>query len=90
MAKVKFYEIDGMGIEIPLEWDSMSEKYLEVYDELIKNPKITPLGYPIVTITQDACSFAPDGVTDCWSCPHYESAGEHTCFGSCRNEQNRK
>ncbi len=91
MAKTRLYEIDGMKIEIPLQWDSLSKKYLEDYDDLIENRRRTPLGYPIVTITDDACELAPAGVTDCWSCPHYQKAGERkTWFGTCRNEQNRK
>ncbi len=89
MEKTRLYEIDGMKIEIPLQWDDMSEKYLEVYDHLIENRRRTPLGYPIVTITDDACQHAPEGVSDCWSCPHYKPASEHTWFGSCRNEQNK-
>ncbi len=90
MAKTRLYEIDGMQIEIPLRWDTLAKKYLEVYDELIDNPKRTPLGYPIVTVMEEACSFAPDGVTGCRNCPNYQAAGKRkTWFGSCRNEQNR-
>ncbi len=91
MAKTRLYEIDGMPIEIPLQWDSLSKKYLEIYDDLIENPIRTPFGFPIVTITNDACTFAPEGVTDCCSCPYYQPAGKRkTWFGSCRNEENRK
>ncbi len=90
MAKTRLYEIDGMQIEIPLRWDTLAEKHLEIYDELIDNPKRTHLGYPIITVMEEACSFAPDGVTGCRNCPNYQPAGKRkTWFGSCRNEQNR-
>ncbi len=61
MGKTIFYEIDGMKIEIPLEWDASLRRYLENYDELIDNPRCTPFGYPIIVIGQDACQNAPPG-----------------------------
>ncbi len=90
MAKTRIYEIDGMQIQIPLRWDALAKKYLEMYDELIEYPKRTPLGYPIITVAEEACTQAPEGVSDCSSCPCYKPAGDHTWFGTCRNEQNRK
>ncbi len=89
MAKARLYEIDGMTIEIPLRYDSLSRKYLEIYDELIDNPRRTPQGYPIVTVAEEACSCAPDGVKSCGGCPHYKTAGKKTWFGTCRNNSNR-
>ena len=91
MDKIRKYELEGTVLNIPLNYDEQSNKYIEDYRECIEGPIFTLSGYPIMFAGEDACKFAeeatPGGCPDCGSCKFYERAGEHSWIGICRCEK---
>lgn len=93
MELIRHYEIEGLSLDIPLVYDALSQRYLEVYPDFIQNPVYTPAGQPIFFTGEDACALArsADGepCLDCGSCRFYRQAAE-TLIGVCGHEQKRK
>ncbi len=94
MGQRRQYELEGLVLDIPLNYDEKSGIYLEDYSDIFENPIWTPKGHPVMFAGEDACSFAeeetPGGCPDCGSCRYYMRAAEHTWIGICRHEKNRR
>ncbi len=88
MDSTKIYEVEGIKLKIPLNYDEQSGKYIEDYTEFIENQLFTPCGSPIMFAGEDACEYreeiSPGGCPDCGSCKFYKRAGEHTWIGICK------
>ncbi len=91
MGTVRRYEFEGVVIEIPVHYDSGAGIYIEDYPDFAENPIWTEKGHQVMFVGEDACLYAEEktegGCPDCGSCKHYESAGEHTWFGICKNKK---
>ncbi len=88
MENIRIYEIEGVKLKIPLNYDEQSGKHIEDYTEFIENQMFTPCGSPIMFAGEDACEYCeeatPGGCPDCGSCRFYKRAGEHTWIGICK------
>lgn len=93
MELIRHYEIEGLGLDIPLVYDTLSHMYLEMYPDFVEHPAYTPGGQPIYFTGEDACPLAraADGgeCLDCGSCRYYRQA-PGTLIGVCGHEQKRK
>lgn len=94
MKKGKLYDIDGVLLTIPLRYDEISGKYMEVYPDLIQNPVYTPKGRPIMLTIEDACEHGEQEnenklPIDCGSCRFYRQI-KNTLIGVCECEKKRK
>jgi hypothetical protein len=88
MEILRTYEIEGIILKVPLNYDEQSGKHIEDYSEFIENQLFTPCGSPIMFAGEDACEHAeeetPGGCPDCGSCRYYKRAAEHTWIGICK------
>ncbi len=94
MKKTKKYNIEGVMLTIPLRYDEISGRYMEVYPDFIKDPVYTPEGRPIMLTLEDACAFgekkdANEGLVDCGSCRFYRQV-QSALIGVCGCEKKRK
>ena len=93
MEKTRQYSIEGVLLEIPLRYDEVTGREIEIFPDFIENPVYTPDGCPVLFTGEDACGYgeAPDGTPciDCGSCRFYRPAGPHTWIGVCLHEKNR-
>ncbi len=93
MDKLKIYEVEGILLKVPLQYDELSGKHIEDYSEFIENQVFTPCGSPIMFAGEDACRFAeedtPGGCPDCGSCRFYKRAAEHTWIGICQSNDRK-
>lgn len=94
MEKTKKYSVEGMSLTIPLRYDKMSGKYIEVYPDFVENPVYTPEGYPIMLTIEDACECgekrnAKEPPVDCGSCRFYRQL-PNTLIGVCGHEKRKK
>ncbi len=88
MEHSRTYEVEGIILKIPLNYDEQSGKHIEDYTEFIENQLFTPCGSPIMFAGEDACKYAeeetPGGCPDCGSCKFYKRAADHTRIGICK------
>ncbi len=94
MRTIRRYEVDGLIIDIPLQYDELTRLYIEDYPNFKDDPIYTPNGHQLTVAVMDVCSFAEpntDGAcTDCSDCLHFRRAAEKTLFGVCMCEQRRR
>ncbi len=94
METVRRYEFEGLSLDIPLRFDEAAGIYIEEYPDFVASPIHTPKGHPVMFAGEDACIHAeeatPGGCPDCGSCLHYRPAAEHTWFGVCSHQKNKK
>ena len=38
MELIRHYEIEGLGLDIPLVYDTLSHMYLEMYPDFVEHP----------------------------------------------------
>lgn len=92
MGKTRQYNIEGVLLEIPLCYDELSGKEIEIFPDFIENPVYTPEGCPVLFTGEDACTYgeALDGepCIDCGSCRFYRQT-PGTLIGVCGHEQRR-
>ena len=92
MEKTRQYNIEGVLLEIPLHYDELAGRDIEIFPDFIENPVYTPKGCPVLFTGEDACEYgeAPNGVPciDCDSCRFYRQA-PGTLIGVCGHEQKR-
>lgn len=92
MGKARQYNIEGLLLEIPLCYDELAGKEIEVFPDFIENPVYTPEGNPVMFTGEDACvdGEAPDDAQciDCGSCRFYRQM-PGTLIGVCGHEQKR-
>lgn len=93
MDKTKDYNIEGVLLSIPLQYDELSGKYIELYPDFIENPVYTTKGHPVMFTGEDACDYAvetADGeiCIDCGSCRFYRQIPD-TLIGVCIHEKKR-
>lgn len=93
MKLSRFYQLEGVTLEIPLHYDPLSHIYIEDYPDLIQNPVFTPAGCPIFFTGEDACPYAQarDGeeCIDCGSCRYYHQPPD-ILLGVCRHPKKRR
>ncbi len=93
MGKTRQYNIEGVLLEIPLCYDELAEREIEIFPDFIENPVYTPEGCPVLFTGEDACQFgeAPDGTPciDCGSCRFYRQTPD-ALIGVCGHEQKRR
>ncbi len=90
----KDYNIEGVLIKIPLQYDVRSGKYIELFPDFTQTPVYTPKGHPVMFTGEDACDYAveiPYGkeCADCGSCRFYRQI-EGTLLGICMHERKRR
>ena len=94
MEKIRHYEFEGVALDIPLRYDSLSKLYIEEYPDFSKNPVFTREGCPVMFAGEDACGCAEasDGAEcpDCGCCRYFRPADVHTWIGVCGNEEKRR
>lgn len=94
MNQNKYYTFDGIEINVPLQYDEQSHKFIEDYRRWIEDIIYTPMGHPILFAGEDACEFGEcddaEDCHDCGSCVFYKRADEHTWIGVCLNENKKK
>lgn len=63
MEKTRQYSIEGVLLEIPLRYDEVTGREIEIFPDFIENPVYTPDGCPVLFTGEDACRYgeAPDG-----------------------------
>ena len=93
MEKTKEYHVEGVTLTIPLRYDEISGRYMEVYPDFIKYPIYTPEGHPIMLTLEDACAFGKqkavnEPLVDCGSCKFYRQV-QNTLIGVCGCEKKR-
>ena len=92
MGKTRQYNIEGVLLEIPLCYDELAGKEIEIFPDFIENPVYTPEGCPVLFTGEDACTYgeALDGepCIDCGSCRFYRQT-PGTLIGVCGHEQRR-
>lgn len=92
MERTRRHNIEGTVLDILLQYDEGSGKYMEIYPDFIETPIYTPAGYPILFTGEDACAYAEsaDGgpCIDCGSCRFYRQA-PNTLIGVCGHPQKR-
>ncbi len=93
MRTIRRYEVDGLIIDIPLQYDSLTKMYIEDYPNFKDEPIYTPNGHQLTVAVMDVCKFAQpntDGAcTDCSDCVFFRRAAEKTLFGVCMCEHRR-
>ena len=93
MGKTRQYNIEGLLLEIPVCYDELVGKEIEIFPDFIENPVYTPEGHPVLFTGEDACAYgqAPDGMPciDCGSCRFYRQV-QNALIGVCGCEKNRK
>ena len=93
MGKTRQYNIEGVLLKIPLCYDELAGREIEIFPDFIENPVYTPEGCPILFTGEDACAYgeALDGApcTDCGSCSFYRQTPD-TLIGVCGHEQKRR
>ena len=64
MEKTRQYNIEGELLEIPLHYDELAGRDIEIFLDFIENPVYTPKGCPVLFTGEDACEYgeAPNGV----------------------------
>ena len=79
MGKTRQYNIEGVLLKIPLCYDELAGREIEIFPDFIENPVYTPEGCPM------------DGApcTDCGSCRFYRQTPD-TLIGVCGHEQKRR
>ncbi len=94
MTEKRRYDLEGLVIDIPVYFDEKANVYIEDYPDFIKDPIWTPKGHRVFFSGMDACALSeertPGGCPDCGSCKFFKRAAEHTWFGYCINEKNKK
>ena len=62
MGKTRQYNIEGVLLEIPLCYDELTGREIEIFPDFIENPVYTAEGRPILFTGEDSCGFgeAPD------------------------------
>ncbi len=94
MKQTRRYEFEGLSIDIPFHFDEKTGIYIEDYPDFVESPIWTPEGYRVMFAGEDACDYAqessPGGCPDCGSCKFYQSAAEHTWFGVCKNDSQKR
>ena len=92
MGKTRQYNIEGVLLEIPLRYDELTGKELEIIPDFIENPVYTAEGYPVMFTGEDACVYGEtrDGAPciDCGSCRFYRQS-EGTLIGVCGHGKKR-
>ena len=92
MGKTRQYNIEGALLEIPLCYDELTGREIEIFPDFIENPVYTPEGHPVLFTGEDACEYgeAPDGApcTDCGACRFYRQA-PGTLIGVCKHQRKR-
>ena len=53
MGKTRQYNIEGLLLEIPLYYDQLAGKEIEIFPDFIKNPVYTPQGHPVLFTGED-------------------------------------
>ena len=93
MEKTRQYSIEGVLLEIPLCYDEVTGREIEIFPDFIENPVYTPDGCPVLFTGEDACGYgeAPDGTPciDCGSCRFYRQRPD-ALIGVCGHEQKRR
>ena len=93
MEKIRRYEFEGVVLEIPLRYDTLSQMYIEEYPDFVSNPVYTEQGRPVRFIGEDACDDAEtdsgESCPDCASCRYCRPVGSHTWIGVCVHEKHR-
>lgn len=92
MGKTRQYNIEGVLLEIPLCYDELAGREIEIFPDFIEKPVYTAEGHPVLFTGEDACAYgeAPDGepCIDCGSCRFYRQT-PGTLIGVCGHEQKR-
>lgn len=92
MEKTRRHNIEGTVLDILLQYDEDSGKYMEIYPDFIETPIYTPEGYPILFTGEDACTYAEsvegEPCIDCGSCRFYRQA-PNTLIGVCGHPKKR-
>lgn len=92
MEKTRQYNIEGLVLEIPLYYDELTGREIEVFPDFIEHPVYTPAGAPVLFTGEDACEYgeAMGGTRciDCGSCRFYRQV-QGTLLGVCGHEQKR-
>ncbi len=93
MTQRRQYEIEGVVLDVPLQYDQKAKCYIEDYTFWLEEQRYTAAGHPIMFAGEDACTFAqeatPGGCPDCGSCRFYRRAGDHTWIGICKYEHTK-
>ena len=93
MGKTRQYNIEGALLEIPLCYDELTGREIEIFPDFIENPVYTAQGHPVLFTGEDACTYgkSPDGTPciDCGSCRFYRQT-PGTLIGVCKHEQKRQ
>ena len=92
MKKTRRYSIEGVQLEIPLHYDELTGKEIEIIPDFIENPVYTPEGCPVLFTGEDACEYgeSPGGTPciDCGACRFYRQM-PGTLIGVCGHQQKR-
>ena len=93
MGKTRQYNIEGVLLKIPLRYDELTGRDIEIFPDFIENPVYTPEGRPVLFTGEDACKYGetPDGARciDCGSCRFYRQMPD-ALIGVCGHEQKRR
>ncbi len=94
MADKKFrhYEIEGTSFDVPMYYDELAKKDLEVFPDIVETPIYTEKGHRIVLCLEDACEFAEaieSRCIECAECKYFDRV-EDSLLGICRNKKRRK
>lgn len=93
MGKTRQYTIEGVLLEIPLCYDGLSGREIEIFPDFIENPVYTAQGRPVLFTGEDACEYseASDSAPciDCGSCRFYRQT-PGALLGVCLHEQKRR
>ena len=92
MKKTRRYSIEGVQLEIPLHYDELTGKEIEIIPDFIENPVYTPEGCPVLFTGEDACEYGESpGGTPCIDCGAYRFYRQMpgTLIGVCGHQQKR-
>lgn len=88
MKKTRRYSIEGVQLEIPLHYDELTGKEIEIIPDFIENPVYSP----VLFTGEDACEYgeSPGGAPciDCGACRFYRQM-PGTLIGVCGHQQKR-
>ena len=59
MGKTRQYNIEGVLLEIPLCYDKIAEREIEIFPDFIETPVYTPEGCPVLLTGEDDCAQRP-------------------------------
>ena len=51
MEKTRQYSIEGVLLEIPLRYDEVTGREIEIFPDFIENPVYTPDGCPVLFLS---------------------------------------